>query len=304
MDLRQLTTLVAIAEHGSFSSAARALYTVQSNVSAHIAKLERTLGVSLVERTTGRLTEEGQRVVDGARRILNELDDIRSDITSADTDVAGDARIGVIGTVARWLMAPLLNRVAAEHPRVHPIISEGSTSALIPNVVSGHLHAVLVHLPLDEADLDVRPLFEEELVLLIPPSHHLADRPPTQLSDLDGVPLLLPPRGSALRRVLERAAADADIGLVAMSEIDGVRLLAALALDGHGAAIVPAPGIAAEPDSGAIIARPDGLPRRTVGLATRRRPRPSAATRVVIDALEETINELLDPDTGVHRLQQ
>lgn len=302
MDLRQLSTLIAIAEHGSFSSAARALYTVQSNVSAHVAKLERQLGVMLVERSTGRMTEEGQRVVEGARRIMNELDDIRSDVTSADADVAGDARVGVIGTVAGWLMAPLLARVARDHPRVHPIISEGSTSALIPNVVGGQLHAALVHLPLDDADLDVRPLFEEELVLLVPNGHELASSPPAQLSDLDRVPLLLPPRGSALRRILERAAADADITLAARSEIDGVRLLAALALDGHGAAIVPAPSLGQHVPDGVTVARPAGLPRRVVGLATRRRPRPSAATRVVLDALESTVVDLLDPATGVHSL--
>src|SRR6478736_2447146 len=75
MDLRQLTTLVAIADHGSFSAAARALYTVQSNVSGHIARLERELGVTLVDRQRGGLTDEGAIVVERARRVLHELDD-------------------------------------------------------------------------------------------------------------------------------------------------------------------------------------------------------------------------------------
>ena len=64
MDLRQLTTLVAIADHGSFSAAARALYTVQSNVSGHVARLERELGVTLVDRQRGGLTDEGVIVVE------------------------------------------------------------------------------------------------------------------------------------------------------------------------------------------------------------------------------------------------
>ena len=68
MDLRQLTTLVAIADHGSFSAAARALYTVQSNVSGHIARLEKELGVVLVDRQRGGLTDEGMIVVERARR--------------------------------------------------------------------------------------------------------------------------------------------------------------------------------------------------------------------------------------------
>jgi len=74
MDLRQLSALVAIADHGSFSAAARALFTVQSNVSGHIGKLERELGVTLIDRSAGRLTDEGERVLERARRILNELD--------------------------------------------------------------------------------------------------------------------------------------------------------------------------------------------------------------------------------------
>ena len=76
MDLRQLTTLVAIADHGSFSAAARALYTVQSNVSGHVARLERELGVTLVDRQRGGLTDEGVIVVDRARRVLHELEDL------------------------------------------------------------------------------------------------------------------------------------------------------------------------------------------------------------------------------------
>jgi len=118
VDVRQLAAIVAVADHGTFSSAARALYTVQSNVSGHVAKLERELGVTLIDRANGGLTEEGERVVERARRILHEIDDIAADIASLDNDVSGDARIGVIGTTARWLMPQLLSAVAARHLRV------------------------------------------------------------------------------------------------------------------------------------------------------------------------------------------
>ncbi len=74
MDLRQLAALVAIADHGSFSAAAKALFTVQSNVSGHIARLERELGATLVDRQRGGLTDEGVLVVEHARRIQRELD--------------------------------------------------------------------------------------------------------------------------------------------------------------------------------------------------------------------------------------
>ena len=83
MDVRQLQALVAVAEHGTFSGAAKALHTVQSNISAHVARLERELGVKLVDRHSGRLTAEGTAVVARARRVQSELDSIRADVAAS-----------------------------------------------------------------------------------------------------------------------------------------------------------------------------------------------------------------------------
>src|SRR5690242_292627 len=102
MDLRQLNALLAVAEHGSFSAAARALHTVQSNVSTHVARLERELGATLIDRATGGLTEEGEVVAARARRIQSELDALTADVASLHDEVAGAVRAGVIGTTARW----------------------------------------------------------------------------------------------------------------------------------------------------------------------------------------------------------
>ena len=125
MDLRQLAALVAVDDHGSFSAAARALYTVQSNVSAHIAHLERELGVTLVDRAKGRLTPEGIVVVARARRIQRELEALTADAASMGQEVAGDARLGVIGTTARWLVPQLLGAVHAAHPKVQVVDPRG-----------------------------------------------------------------------------------------------------------------------------------------------------------------------------------
>ena len=118
MELRQLSSLVAIADHGTFSAAARSLGTVQSNVSAHISRLEKDLGKILVDRLTGGLTEEGEAVTERARRILHELDDIETDMKSRDDHISGDTRIGVLGTTARWLMPRLLVSLKRIHPDV------------------------------------------------------------------------------------------------------------------------------------------------------------------------------------------
>lgn len=299
MDVRQLSTLVAIADHGTFSAAARALYTVQSNVSSHIARLEKELGVTLVDRGQGGLTEEGARVVERARRVLNELDDIAADMASH-ADVSGQTRLGVIGTTARWLIPKFLGALGERHPNVRVIVQEGATSSLIPNVLTGQLNGAIVHLPVDEPELIIEPLFAEDLLLLAADGHPLAGVNTLALRDLHEVPLLLPPPGAALRRVLERAAAGADITLRAQAEVDGVRLLASLAFEGFGAAIVPATAI---PDwlEGTFhrITVPE-LPRRVVAFARRRRPSGSAPTMAALEVLREAIATFGSEQHGIH----
>ncbi|MHB1090051.1 MAG: LysR family transcriptional regulator, partial [Ilumatobacteraceae bacterium] len=171
MEIRHLTSLIAIADTGSFSSAARALGTVQSNVSAHISRLETDLGVVLVERHNGELTEEGARVVERARRVIHELEDIAADVHSTDMAIEGETRLGCIGTTARWLMPRLLLTLNDAHPKVHTTVYEGATSSLIPRLLSGDLDGAIVHFPVDQPELILEPLFAEDLVLLVHSKH-------------------------------------------------------------------------------------------------------------------------------------
>jgi molybdate transport repressor ModE-like protein len=300
MDLRQLSTLVAIADHGSFSAAARALYTVQSNVSGHISRLEKELGVILVDRQRGGLTDEGLAVVERARRVMHELEDITADIASRGDDVSGEARFGSIGTTARWLLPQLLTQMEKVHPGVHITVHEGNTTALVPRVVSGHLDSAVVHLPIDDSDVTVQPLFAEDLVLLAHTKNPLAQHDVIRLPALAHTPLLLPPAGTALRRIIDRAAGAVDTSLIAQAEIDGVRLLASLAFEGYGAAIVPATAIPRWLKGDfKRIAVPE-LPRRVVGWVQRRRPLPSAPTKALLEVLREIIDKQGPKQPGVH----
>jgi LysR family transcriptional regulator, hydrogen peroxide-inducible genes activator len=299
MDVRQLSALVAIADHGTFSAAARALYTVQSNVSSHIARLEKELGVMLVDRTQGGLTEEGIRVVERARRVLRELDDIVADTSHVDGEVAGDVRLGMLGTTARWLLPRLLTELAASHPLVRAIVAEGSTSVLIPALLSGQYNAAILHLPIDAPELMIEPLFAEDLLLLTGPGHELGDRDEIHLTELASHRLLLPPPGSALRRVLDRAARSVGVQLDAQAEIDGVRLLATLAVDGYGAAIVPATAVPQTAARRFHAIRVPELPPRVVALAYHRRPAPSAATQAVFAVLRSSLPDKALQQRGV-----
>lgn len=285
MDLRQLAALLAIEDHGSFSAAARALFTVQSNVSAHVARLERELGVTLVDRSTGQLTEEGHVVTRRARRVHGELEAIRSDLASRGEQVTGEARIGVIGTTARWLVPQLLRAVRDQHPHVRSIIVEASTSSLLPQLRAGRLDLAVVNLPLHEPAVETEPLFAESLILLVPSRHALADRTEVALAEVAEHELLLPAPATALRDDLDAEARRQGITLRAAAEIDGVRLLTSLAFEGFAPAIVPATAVPGWlKGEFRRIDVPD-VPRRVVGLARPGGTLLAAPARAVIEVL-------------------
>jgi molybdate transport repressor ModE-like protein len=300
MDLRQLTTLVAIADHGSFSAAARALYTVQSNVSGHIARLEKELGVVLVDRQRGGLTDEGALVVERARRILHEMDEIQAEMDSRGDEVRGDCRLGIIGTTARWLLPQLLGQLSSQHPGVRVTVSEGNTSGLIPRLIGQQIDAAVVHLPVDDPEVSVEPLFAEDLVLLMHTRHHLSTHETLSLAQLADEPLMLPPRGTALRRVIDRAASNAGIELQPQVEIDGVRLLTSLAFEGFGAARVPATSVPRWLKGDFKRVAVPELPRRVVAWVQRRRPSPGAPTRALQAVMRDVVSAQGAKQPGVH----
>lgn len=289
MDLRQLTALTAVADHNSFSAAARALHTVQSNVSTHVARLERELGATLVDRSTGMLTEQGHLVVARARRIQNELEALSADVASSLGEVSGHVRFGVIGTTGRWLVPGLLTELSSRHPRIQLVTIDATTTSLIPQLAAGNLDAAVVNLPVTDPDVEVEPLFEENHVILAPEDHPLAERKKLTLAELAEVPLLLEPPGTGFRDDLDDDARRAGVELVPLAEVDGMRLLASLAYQGHGAAILPASAIVDWSDGTWRVVPLEGTSPRAVGLATRRRSRLSAPARVTLDVLHTVI---------------
>lgn len=289
MDVKQFQSLVAIADHGSFSAAAKALDTVQSNVSAHIARLERQVGATLVDRATGGLTEEGDIVVQRARRILNEIDDIDADVHSLGQSPTGECRLGTISTTARWLISPLFRSMSRSLPGVRATLVEGTTSSLLPRLANGEIDAAVVHLPVTDPAFEAIELFAEDLLLIAPGSHPLADRESVSIVELAEHPVLLAPHGTAQRRILERAAANHGVALTSQADIDGVRLIASLVFDGYGAAILPASAVPGWITGDFVRVSVPELPRRVVGWVQRARPRPNRATFAVRDAAVEVI---------------
>ncbi|MGH9303579.1 MAG: LysR family transcriptional regulator, partial [Acidimicrobiales bacterium] len=291
MDLRQLSALIAVGDEGSFSRAAEALDTVQSNISAHVKRLEGELGTSLVDRRSLKLTEAGRLVASRARRAFGELDALVSDVLALRHDIAGTVRIGVIGTTSRWLVPQLLELTPDRFPALRLVFLESTTIALDVQLATGQIDLAVLNLTEGAADLLLTPLFEEDLVLVTSIDHPLANAAEITLAALDGVPILLPYRGTALRDELERATAPLGITLVGRAEVDGMRLIASLTLDGYGPAILPATAIPRHLADRCCIVRVHDLPPRVVGVAQRARTIPSAPTRAVLDLLTEIVSD-------------
>ena len=301
MDLRQLASLVAVAETGTFSAAATKLHTVQSNVSTHVARLEKELGVTLVDRAAGRLTDEGEVVAARARRVQAELEALIADVASLRDEVAGQVSLGIIGTTARWLMPPLLTAMAERHPKVRILTLEANTTALLPQLVAGSLELGVVNLPAIDPEVVVEPLFEEELILVVPPDHALARARRVGLKELAQHELLLTPPGTSIRVLLDEAAEAEGVQLRSKAELDGLRLIASLCFEGFGAGIVPATAIPRWPTAGdwRVIPLPD-LPRRSVALACRRRGLAAAPSRVTQEVIRDVVRDQAAAHRGVH----
>jgi LysR family hydrogen peroxide-inducible transcriptional activator len=285
VDLRQLAALVAIADHGSFSGAAASLHTVQSNISGHIKRLERELGVELVDRQTGQLTDEGHAVEARARAVQADLEAIPGDLAALRHQVVGRVRLGMIGTTARWLVPVLLDRLWGAHPGIRLVTTEATSSALGVMLSAGGLDCAVVNLPLSGPELRVRPLFDEDIVLLISPDHPISAFEQIELGQLAGTELLMPAPHTGFREELDQAARNAGITLRSKADIDGLRLLSALVLKGYGPALLPATALPDVPGVYKTV-RVSGLPLRHVGMALRKKGRPTAATRALLDVLD------------------
>ena len=291
MDLRQLHALLAVAEHHSFSAAARALHTVQSNVSTHVARLEREVGALLIDRERSELTTEGAVVASRARRMIAELRAIEDDLVALRDELSGTVRAGVIGTTAHWLVPELLDALTQQHPRVNLQIIEATTTTLVPQLLDDRLDIAVANLPVVDPDIDTEPLFLEDRIVVAPLGHPLAGYQRIDITELAKYEILLPPKGTAFRDEIEADARQARIKLSTRAEVDGLRLLSSLAFQGFAPALVPA---SAAPDwlQGDFCRVPvDGFSRREVGLAVRRRFAPSAPTRAVAELIRAVVSE-------------
>lgn len=302
MEIRQLEALIGIADHGTFSHAADALGTVQSNISSRIARLEDELGTELVDRSTGALTESGHVAVSRARRILSERDAIASDVFELNAEVRGSVSLGMIGTAGRWVVPLVLEAQRATYPHIALRITEGSNSTLEPQVVNGRLDVAVLAWPVGASELSESPLFSEDLVLIVARDHPLA-RTKGSLSfhTLAQHGLLLPLSGTPIRREIDEASHAQGVDLQPLIELDGLRTIASLTFDGHGPSILPATMLSPHMRQH-FVARPiEAIARRRVILVGRRYGFPAAPVRAIHELLLDVVRNAVNVPEGVYQ---
>lgn len=199
--LRQLHYLKLLAELGSFSRAAEAAHVSQPALSAGIAELERILGAELVERARGGviLTAAGAEAVRRAADILARVEDLVDAARAASQPLSGRFRLGVIPTIAPFLLPGVLPTLRARHPRLRLFLREDLTSRLITALKAGALDAALIALPYDMTGLDWTHVADDELLAAAPADHPLAEVPKVDPAALDSGELILLEDGHCLR---------------------------------------------------------------------------------------------------------
>ncbi|CAN5253499.1 hydrogen peroxide-inducible genes activator [soil metagenome] len=262
--LRQLHYRRLLAEHGSFSRAALAAHVTQPTLSAGVQELERALGAAVVDRGATRagviLTPAGEAALIGARDVLSRVEDLTQAARVAAQPLVGRFRLGVIPTIAPFLLPRALPLLRERFPALRLYLREDQTPRLIDTLKAGALDAALIALPYDTSGLETASVGADELFAAAPADHSLARAETVDAADLQGDDLILLEGGHCLRDhalaacrmdAPGRAAAEANFAATSLHTLVqmvgsglGVSLVPAMAVE---AGLARAAGVAVRP---------------------------------------------------------
>jgi LysR family hydrogen peroxide-inducible transcriptional activator len=273
ISLKQLRYLDAIAREGHFGKAAAHCAVSQPALSMQIQELEQELGVQLVERRRqgAQLTAAGREVARRAQRILNEVRDIGDFARQSLEPLSAPIRLGVIPTVAPYVLPALLPLVSQGYPQLVLRVRETHTQQLIAELVDGTLDLLLLALPIERPEVETLPLIEDRFLLAMPPGRKLNGRVKATPELFEHDRLLLLEEGHCLR--------DQALAFCHLRQVEGVDTFGASSLstivqmvaNGMGLTFLPEISIGVEAMGGRVsIGRfADPAPSRTLGLAWR-----------------------------------
>ncbi|MFV8753799.1 LysR substrate-binding domain-containing protein [Nannocystaceae bacterium ST9] len=288
--LRQLESFVAVAELLSFRRAAERVHVSQPALSAQIAQLEEQLGVSLFERDRRgvMLTEAGRSLLPRARTILADVQRLIDTAAGHDDPLRGVLRLGVIPTVAPYLLPSVLPRLRAAYPQLRLYLREDLTERLLADLAAGELDLVLLACEAELGEVETLPLFRDRFLLAVPADHPLADRATLGQRDLEDQQVLLLEDGHCLRD--QTLAACSVRGARERDDFRASSLGTLVQMVGGGLGVTLVPELAAELlrriEPGVVLVRfAEPEPFRTIGLVWR----PTTAHRESFTRLAATL---------------
>ncbi len=290
--LRQLTYLIALRDHLHFGRAAEQCHVTQSTLSAGIQELENLLGASLVERTKRSVlfTPLGDEVVEKAQRVVREAQEL-ADLAAGKEPLSGRLKLGVIPTIAPFLLPKILPRLRKAHPLLSLELKEDFSHLLCDDLIAGRLDLILFALPFRCGDVEQEILFEDPFFAAFPPGTAGAAGGTVSPDSLAGERLLLLEEGHCLRdHALDACSSpmiNADRSIMGTSLHTlvqmvanglGVTLLPKMAIDGG---ILRGTGITVTPLSGGKA------PSRKIGLVWRKQSPRQEEFRLLADFIRK-----------------
>ncbi len=300
LSIRQLQYVVAVADTLGFHKAAARCRVSQPTLSSQIQKLEDVLGVQIFERDKRRVlvTTAGTAVVEHARRVLVEVDDLLAATTEMKDPFAGTLRIGVIPTVAPYLLPYVTPAVAARWPRLRLALVEAKTDDILAGIRTGSLDAGLLAVVDGMGDLEKANVLDDPFVAAVPRAHALARKKSVSIDDLGEERVLLLDDGHCLRsQVLSLCqrvgAAETDLRATSLAT------LVQMVSSGAGVTLLPSIAVEVENRRGQLAVKPLGERghSRTICLAWR----PAAPLGGALRELARTMATASRPATKLPR---
>jgi len=240
MDLDQLRQFLVVAERGNITRAGEELGISQPALSRSIQRLEHEFGQPLLERQTRSitLTDAGQLLQSRAAQVLQIVEDTKAQI--ADDGQSGRLRIGAIPTVAPYFLPDFLRRFRDEFPGATLVVQEDTTDNLVKRCKQGELDLAVLALPITAKYLDVEPLFAEELLLVVPPEHALAEKKRVRLADVEPHPFVLLDEAHCLTENVVSFCRQKSFHPLVVERTSQLAMVQELVSLGHGLSMIPA----------------------------------------------------------------
>ncbi len=239
MEVDQLRYFLRVAERGNFTRAAEELNISQPALSRSIQKLEEELGQPVFERKTRSvaLTDSGTLLQSRAQQILALIEDTKAEIS--DDGRSGQIRIGAIPTIAPFFLPNLLRQFSTEFPAASIIVQEDTTDHLLKRCTQGEIDLAILALPVPAKYLEIEELFQEELLLVLPPDHPLVNKPQIRLNDIKALPFVLLDEAHCLSDNIVSFCRQRSFHPVAVEQTSQLAMVQELVSLSHGISMVP-----------------------------------------------------------------